>query len=122
METDGKQSLLGLDRNQSFFERLFLFLATLILGPLLGLLLLLAVMVNQLSPIWTLIAKISLEILGVFWISVLIFIWWRPSWLRRHYLAVERKAVFIVKTAAWVALIWFGSLVAWDWFRAMKFL
>ena len=112
METEAKQSLLGLEREQSVVGKLFLFLTTLIVGPLLGLLLFAVVMeARRQGPGWGLVAQLVVESLAVFWLSLLIFIWWRPKWLQRHYFAIEWKVVFIVRVVVLVSFLWIGWII-----------
>jgi hypothetical protein len=89
------QSRLGLDQPHSLLERLGLFLSVLFLGPLIGLLLLAGLSVVE-GPAKS-VAMILLESLGVFWIAVLVYIWWRPRWFRRIYLWTEGKLILVVQ-------------------------
>jgi small-conductance mechanosensitive channel len=117
---DDDRSRLGLDDEQGFLEKLGQFLATLILGPLIGLLLFLA-LDQPMEPLWRVIGHVFVESLAVFWCLLLIFTWWRPRWLRRIYLSSEKKVVLITSTVAAVAFVLVGSEIFVGWVRAMKF-
>lgn len=101
------RSRLGLDEEQTFLERLGLFLTTLILGPLIGLMIAAALAVNAVPPGWQAVVRFIIEALIAFWGLALVFIWWRPRWLRRIYLSVERKVVWIVQG---IGLLFIGAV------------
>lgn len=109
---DDDRSLLGLEVEQTFLQKLGLFLSVLIVGPLLGLLVWLALTVNQWGPITLAVGRHIAEVLAVFWVLVLIFIWWRPPWFTRIYLTVERTAVRFVQ--AMIAVV--VGYIAWAMF------
>jgi hypothetical protein len=58
-----------------------------------------------------------LETLGMFWLAVLVYIWWRPLWFRRIYLAVERKVIFIIRVTivGGLLLLFIDGIVPWTW-------
>ncbi len=89
-----RRSRLGLDEEHSVWQKLFLFVSTLLIGPLIGLLLFMAVM--GLQPPWKSLAVVLAEAFAAFWLASLVFIWWRPPWFRRIYLWVENKLILIV--------------------------
>lgn len=114
-----ERSLLGLDEPHTFFEKLGLFVAALVLGPLIALLMLLVI--HVLGPPWNQIAMWVAESLAMFWICVLVFIWWRPPWFRRIYLQIERKVVLAIQIIGLGIFLWLAVVVSIGWCRAMKF-
>lgn len=113
------RSLLGLDEPQSFLKKLGLFVSALLMGLLIAPLVFLGV--HYLEPPWRDIATWVSESLAVFWILVLIFIWWRPLWFRRVYLATERKVVIVIRLIVLGFCIWFAVIIFIGWLQAMKF-
>jgi hypothetical protein len=94
--TDNDRSRLGLDEEHGLLRKLGLFVAVLLIGPLIGLLCLAAMGNPMMSPVWRRIGHYAIETLAVFWGCLLVFIWWRPPWFRKIYLSIERKVVLIV--------------------------
>ena len=88
-----QQSTLGLERHHTLFDKLFLTVALLFLGPLLGVLFFAATSAPTWQPPWSWIVQQLLNALGVFYVLLVVFVWWRPDWLRRHYVAAERKVI-----------------------------
>lgn len=56
---------------------------------------------------WTIPARIAIEICWTFWLSGLLFVWWRPPLLRRFYLSAERRMMQLARLLKWVAVILF---------------
>lgn len=112
------RSILGLDKEQSFLEKLGQFLAARLLGPLVGLLLFAGI--QTLDGAWRSIALICCEVLAVFWACLLVFIWWRPPWFRRLYVSAERKAVLLVRIAVLVMLVSLAILLFGGCLRAFR--
>jgi hypothetical protein len=110
-----ERSQLGLDDPQTILEKLGLFFSVLFLGPILGLLLMVGVV--PFTGLGRVLAWIVLETLGMFWLAVLVYIWWRPLWFRRIYLAVERKVIFIVRVTivGGLLLLFIDGIVPWTW-------
>ena len=106
-----ERSQLGLDDDDSFWTRLGQFLATLLVGPLIGSVLFTAVMPNAQGQWWETIALLILEAFACFWVLVLIFIWWRPPWFRHFYLMIERKAILVARIASALIVAWFIVLI-----------
>ncbi|MDZ4783606.1 MAG: hypothetical protein SGJ19_25440 [Planctomycetia bacterium] len=104
-----QRSQLDLDDDQGFFSRLGQFFSALFLGPLIGLLFWLGIEQNRrAAPLVATIAENLLKTLVLFWVLLLVFIWYRPSWLRRLYLRSERKVVFvgwITRIALFLAIV-----------------
>jgi hypothetical protein len=98
-----RRSGLGLDEKQTFLEKLGLFLSVLFLGPLIGVFLVMGV--SMANEPWRTIGYVCLETVAVFWVLVLIFIWWRPLWLRTIYLHAERNVLLLVNGILVVGLI-----------------
>ena len=88
------QSILGLDDEISLVRRIGRFFATLVLGALIETLLVAASLMTV--PPWRVLPLTFCELFSVFWVCSLVYMWWRPPWLRRLYLAVERKILIIV--------------------------
>jgi hypothetical protein len=120
-KTGDECSQLGLDDDHGFLHKLGQFLAVLVVGPLIGLLLLAALM-QPMTPVWKYIAHAIVETLVVFWILLLVFIWWRPSWLRHIYASTERKVIFIACLASLVCFFAIGFEILVGWLRQMKIL
>jgi hypothetical protein len=110
-----ERSQLGLDDPQTILEKLGLFFSVLFLGPILGLLLMVGVV--PFTGLGRVLAWIVLETLGMFWLAVLVYIWWRPLWFRRIYLAVERKVIFIIRVTivGGLLLLFIDGIVPWTW-------
>ena len=106
-----ERSQLGLDDDDSFWTRLGQFLATLLVGPLIGSVLFFVVMPNAQGQWWETIALLVLEAFACFWVLVLIFIWWRPPWFRHFYLMIERKAILVARIASAMIVAWFIVLI-----------
>jgi len=98
-----RRSDLGLDENNTFLEKLGLFFSDLFLGPLIGVFLFLGIFAAH-EP-WRTIGFVCFDTLVVFWVMVLIFIWWRPRWLRALYLRAERDVIWIVNGTLLVGLL-----------------
>ena len=110
---ENEQSILGLERHHSLFDRLFLTVALLFLGPLLGLLFLVATSTSVWEPPWSWIVQRLLNALEVFYVLLIVFVWWRPDWLRRHYYAAERKVVKAVYIFFGCAILYAAISVAY---------
>jgi len=102
-----KRSQLGIDEEQSIWAKLGLTFTVVTLGPLIGLLFLIPVM-SLVDPVGKAAANYIIEAFVVFLALLLVFIWWRPPWLRRAYLAAEGKVLLLLRAFAVVALL--GSL------------
>ncbi|MBS0201904.1 MAG: hypothetical protein JSS49_03330 [Planctomycetes bacterium] len=113
------RSLLGLDQPHSFLEKLGLFLTTLIMGPLIAGLIFLGI--GYLGSPWREVATWVSESLAVFWICLLVFIWWRPTWFRRIYLPVEQKVVIAIRIIGMGFFAYFAIVIFVGWLRAMNF-
>ncbi len=116
---DGR-SRLGLDEEHSFLEKLWLFLASLLIGPLVGLMLFAAI--GTLQPPWNSVVQNAAQTLAVFWGLLLVFIWWRPRWFRRFYLWFEWKVVLCVKVFILGFLLYLAVMAAMNVFHAMGIL
>ena len=114
------RSLLGLEQEHSFLEKLGLFLSALFLGPLLGLLLFAGV--SSLEQPWRFLAEYFCDALAVFWTNLLVFIWWRPPWFRKLYLSAERKAILLVRAVCLACLLVIAVAILIEWLRQMHFL
>ena len=111
------RSLLGLDEEHSFLEKLGQFLSALFLGPLVGLLLFVGV--YRLEEPWQVLAQHFCETLGVFWALLLIFIWWRPSWFWRLYLSAEQTAILVIRLVGLACLLVIGGVMLLEGLREM---
>lgn len=89
VSTMSERSQLGLDEEHSFFEKLKQFVVLLLVGPLIGLVLFAAV--GAVQPPWNAVVLHASQTLGPFWAMLLVFVWWRPAWLRSLYLWIEWK-------------------------------
>ncbi|MBI3866268.1 MAG: hypothetical protein HY290_30685 [Planctomycetia bacterium] len=105
-----------MDEEQGCLHKLGLFLTALILGPFFGLLGAVAVF-QPMPPVWRGISIAVVETLGVFWICLLVFIWWRPPWFRRIYLLIERRAIFVMASMLVVLILAVIIDVAIGWQR-----
>lgn len=106
-ETDSGESKLGLDRNPGVGEKLFQTLVLLVLGGFLAIFTTL-VLVLVVDAWASFAAQTALEICWVFWFLALVFIWWRPRWLRVRYLRAEARMVSlgtVLKFAAGILFI-----------------
>lgn len=104
-----EHSLLGLDQEHTFLQKLGLFLSMLVVGPLLGVILALGVSMQQ--GVWQSVGIHGLQTLGVFWLALLVFVWWRPPWFRRVYLTIEYKVVLLARICVALLLAAFVGLV-----------
>lgn len=114
------RSLLGLDEEDTFLQKLGLFLSALLLGPLLGLLLFAGI--HPLEQPWRSIAEHCCQTLALFWLCLLVFIWWRPPWFRRLYLSVEPKAIHIVRVVGLACLHFVCIVLLIGWLKEMRIL
>ena len=68
---------------------------------------LLTYIVHRFAPgfgMWRLAFWIVVEALWVFWAVGILFVWWRPVWLRSLFLAAERKAVAVTYVVAYTLI------------------
>jgi hypothetical protein len=77
-----------------FWSKLRLTLLLLIFGTLLGPFLLLGVMATQ-DPFWRPVIRIGVETIVVFYVTLLVYVWWRPPFLRSFYRVLELKLVVL---------------------------
>ncbi len=54
---------------------------------------------------WSLPAQIAIEICWTFWLSGLLFVWWRPPLLRRVYLSAEKRMMRLALLLKWIAIV-----------------
>lgn len=106
--SDERRSQLGLDDDNSLWERLFQFIVTVILGLLIGLIL--ATAMGAVQPPWSKVIRHACETLFVFWVLLLVYIWWKPRWLRRIYLWFEAKILLAIQIGT---ICVFGIVAYW---------
>jgi hypothetical protein len=111
-----KRSLMGLDEEHSALQKLGLFIGTLLLGALIELTSFLTIDALKQQP-WRMMAILFYEVFGLFWICVLVFIWWRPPWFRRIYLALERKLIFVIQIVVFVCALMILKELVTAWLR-----
>ena len=92
-EPDLGRSRFGLDAETSLFARLGSTLTLLMIGVVIGLIYLtIDSRVCAGWPAWLkFLARAGCEAVGFFFAVGLVYVWWRPAWLRRIYLRAENK-------------------------------
>lgn len=116
------ESKLGFDRNRTVVEKLYRTLVLLLLAGFFGIFTILVV--SLVTDAWAkFVAETVLEICWVFWGLAMVFVWWRPRWLRSHYLHAEHRMLrlgtvlkfaaailFVVAVGLVTYLTWIGVL------------
>ena len=100
------ESKLGFDRDRTVVEKLYRTLVLLLLAGFFGIFT--ALVVSLVTDPWAKFAAESvLEICWVFWGLAMVFAWWKPRWLRSHYLHAERRMLRLATVLKFAALILF---------------
>lgn len=92
-----RRSRLGLDEPQTWMQKFLLTMASLgVLSLVLpGLMLSLVHVIRWPQP-WRTIIYLVAEIVFIFLLLVMIYLWWKPPWFKEIYLMVESKMVYLV--------------------------
>lgn len=98
------RSRFGLDAETSLFARLGSTLTLLVIGVIIGLIYLVIGAAN-----WHPLAKVAgqgaCEAVGLFFAVGLVYVWWRPPWLRHIYLYAEAHVCWWLTALVTVSLI-----------------
>ena len=95
--TRRRRSRLGLDEPQTAMQKLLLSMASLgVLALVLPGLAAGLVHVAQWPQPWRFITYFVAEVVFIFLLLVVIYLWWKPPWFKEVYLAVESKMICIV--------------------------
>lgn len=105
MSDDGDFSWLGLHAENTILGKLFATVVTLVIGVLLGILWM-AVYFDgmQWEPPWRSVVRVLLNSFLMFWATGLIYIWWRPRWLRIVYHRAERIVVIVAYVCVYAGM------------------
>ncbi len=102
-----KQSKLGVDGTASVAGKLQLTLVFFTLGGFFFIFTCL-IFARNWGNLWLQIpAEIAIEICWTFWFSGLLFIWWRPRFLRRFYLGAEKRMMRLTRILVYAAALLF---------------
>lgn len=105
-EPGASESKIGLDRNCTVGEKLFRTLILLLLGGFFGIFT--ALVVSLVTNAWAKFAAESLlEVCWAFWFLAMIFVWWKPRWLRSRYLHAEHRMLRLATVLKFAAAILF---------------
>jgi hypothetical protein len=108
-----RRSRLGLDEEQPIGAKLVQTFFMLTFGPIVGLVIFAAIRANVFEPIALFVAHSAFTTLVVFWGLSLVFLWWRPAWLRHIYLPLEARVVFVTQAVFIVVVVVFlGNMIA----------
>ncbi len=98
-----RHSLDELNTPMSFWEKLWLTFKLLLFGAVVGPLLWVGMKrINQQPTQW--IVEYAVKTIGVFYVTLLVFVWWRPAALKWFYASKERVIDF------WLIVLRFAVL------------
>jgi hypothetical protein len=99
-------SELGFERDRRIATKLGRTLLLLVLG---GFFLIFTALVF--APGWNrwcqVLAELAIEVCWSFWVLALLFVWWKPHWLRMIYLHSEMRMLRLAKFLKWAGIILF---------------
>jgi len=105
-QPESSESKLGLDRNRTVGEKLYRTLVLLLLAGFFGIFT--ALVVTLVTDPWAKFAAESLlEVCWVFWFLAMIFVWWKPRWLRSRYLHAENRMLRLGTVLKFAAVVLF---------------
>lgn len=99
-------SKLGLDSNRTVVEKLFRTLVMLLFAGFFGIFSALVVALID-DPWWRFAAESILETCWVFWCLAIVFVWWKPRWIRSLYLHAEARMVRLGTVLKYAAVVLF---------------
>ena len=99
-------SELGLDRDHGIATRLGRSLLLIVLG---GFFIIFTALVFApgWDNWWQALAKLAIEVCWSFWVLALLFVWWKPQWLRSLYLHSEKRMLRLATFFKWGGMLLF---------------
>jgi hypothetical protein len=56
---------------------------------------------------WRVLAEFAIEVCWSFWALALLFVWWKPRWLRSLYLHSEKRMLRLATFLKWAGILLF---------------